>query len=395
MIRFWMLNAAVFAAASVGAADDRLADARRLAHEALIADTHIDVPYRLHERWEDVTGPTAHGEFDYPRAIAGGLDLAFMSIYTPASMEKSGGGRELAHRLIDSVEALAARAPDRFALVRSTADVERLHRHGRVLLALGMENGSPIEGDLANLRAFHARGVRYVTLAHGESNHLSDSSYDPNRRWGGLSPFGENVVAEMNRLGMMVDVSHLSDDAVSDVLRVSTAPVIASHSSARKFTPGFERNLDDALIEAIAAKGGVVQINFGSAFLTEAANRWSTAHATAHDAWRAAEGADASDAEDTEWEARYRAQNPYPYADVAAVADHIDHAVKLAGIAHVGIGSDFDGVGDSLPLGLKSVADYPLLIAELLRRKYSEADIRKILGENLMRVWRAVEDAAQ
>lgn len=394
-MRFWMLNATMFAAATAAAADGSLDSARRLAHEALVVDTHIDVPYRLQERWEDVTAATAHGEFDFPRAIDGGLDVAFMSIYTPASMEKDGGGRELAHRLIDAVEAMAARAPERFALVRSTADVGRLQRHGRVLLALGMENGSPIEGDLANLRAFHARGVRYVTLAHGKSNHLADSSYDPDRRWKGLSPFGEKVVAEMNRLGMMVDVSHLSDDAVRDVLATSRAPVIASHSSARRFTPGFERNLDDALIKAIADKGGVVQINFGSAFLTEAANRWSTAHEAAHDAWKADAGAGATDAGDADWEARYRAQNPYPYADVATVADHIDHVVDLVGIAHVGIGSDFDGVGDSLPVGLKSVADYPVLVAELLRRDYSEADIRKILGENLMRVWRAVEDVAE
>ena len=335
MIRFWMLNAAVFAAATAVAADNRLADAQRLAREALVVDTHIDVPYRLHERWEDVTAATAHGEFDDPRALAGGLDVAFMSIYTPASMEESGGGRELAHRLIDSVEALAARAPGRFALVRSSADVERLQRHGRVLLALGLENGSPLEGDLANLRAVHARGVRYITLAHGMSNHLSDSSYDPNRRWGGLSPFGEKVVAEMNRLGTMVDVSHLSDDAVRDVLRVSTAPVIASHSSARKFTPGWERNLDDALIRAIAAKGGVVQVNFGSAFLTADANAWSTARDAAHDAWVAEQGGDTTEAEDTEWEARYRSAHPYPYADVATVADHIDHVRKVAGVDHV------------------------------------------------------------
>jgi membrane dipeptidase len=399
VIRVWKLNAAIAALLAAGCMVPAMAQpagqpARELAHEALIVDTHIDVPYRLHERWEDVTRGTEHGEFDWPRAVEGGLDVAFMSIYTPPQMEATGGTRELAHRLIDSVEALAARAPERFALVRSTADVERLQRHGRVLLALGMENGSPIEGDLANLRTFHERGVRYVTLAHGLSNHISDSSYDPNRRWQGLSPFGEQVVREMNRLGMMVDVSHLSDDAVRDVLAASSAPVIASHSSARAFTPGFERNLDDALIKAIAEKGGVVQVNFGSSFITEEGNRWFADRDKARDAWRKGAGKGADDAAEEAWAEQHRAAHPFPYASLSDVADHFDHIVKLVGVDHVGIGSDFDGVGDSLPVGLKSVADYPNLIAELQRRKYSEADIRKILGGNLMRVWRAVEEIA-
>lgn len=371
------------------------AAARLLAHEALLVDTHIDVPWRLFERWEDVTQATAGGEFDYPRAVEGGLDVAFMSIYTPAALEAEGGAREMAHRLIDSVEAIAARAPERFALVRSSADVQRLQRHGRVLLALGMENGSPIEGKLDNLRLFHARGVRYVTLAHGKSNHLADSSYDANRQWDGLSPFGREVVEEMNRLGMMVDVSHLSDAAVHDVLEASRAPVIASHSSARKFTPGFERNLDDALIKAIAERGGVVQVNFGSAFLTAAAQQWSDAYDAASTRWREETGSSGDDAAAQQWASAYRKQHPHPYADVPAVADHIDHIVGLGGIGSVGIGSDFDGVGDSLPVGLKSVADFPNLVAELQRRDYSEADIRKILGENLMRVWRAVEQRAK
>lgn len=402
VIRSWKLNAAIAAVlcaaaaqAAVPTAEPDLAAARALAHEALLVDTHIDVPYRLQERWEDVTRATVHGEFDWPRAVEGGLDVAFMSIYTPPAMEATGGSRELAHRLIDSVEALAGRAPERFALVRTTAEVERLQRHGRVLLALGMENGSPIEGDLANLRSFHQRGVVYVTLAHGLSNHISDSSYDSNRRWQGLSPFGEQVVREMNRLGMMVDVSHLSDDAVRDVLAVSSAPVIASHSSARAFTPGFERNLDDALIKAIAQKGGVVQVNFGSSFITAAANRWSVEHDAARTAWRNGEGKDADDAAREAWEEGYRAEHPFPYATVAQVADHFDHIVKLVGVDHVGVGSDFDGVGDSLPVGLKSVADFPNLVAELQRRGYAEADLRKILGGNLMRAWRAVEEVAR
>lgn len=403
-IRVWKLNAALagalvascvaHAGAPPAAGEPALEAARALARDALLVDTHIDVPYRLQEGWVDVTRATEGGDFDWPRAVEGGLDLVFMSIYTPARMEESGGAAELAHRLIDSVEALAARAPERFALVRSTADVERLQRHGRVLLALGMENGSPLEGKLERLREFHQRGVRYLTLAHSLSNHLSDSSYDANARWEGLSPFGHEVVREMNRLGMMVDVSHLSDAAVRDVLEVSSAPVIASHSSVRAFTPGFERNLDDALIKAIAGKRGVVQVAFGSMFVTESANRWYAERDKARTAWRESTGSADDEAAEQAWATQYRNANPLPYASVSDVADHFDHIVKLVGVEHVGIGSDFDGVGDSLPPGLKSVADYPNLVAELQRRDYSEADIRAILGGNLMRVWRAVEDAA-
>ncbi len=367
----------------------RLADARRLTTEAILVDTHIDVPYRLRERWEDVTVATEGGDFDYPRAVTGGLDVAFMSIYTPPALDPA-KARQLADELIDSVEALAARAPDKFARVASPVEVERLAKPGRVLLALGMENGSPIGKDLTGLRHFHARGVRYVTLAHGKSNEISDSSYDDNRRWDGLSPFGVEVVREMNRLGMMVDVSHLSDAAVRDVLETSAAPVIASHSSARHFTPQWERNLDDALIRAIAAEGGVVQVNFGSSFLTRAANAWSHAESEAKEAWLAANGfADDSRAAE-DFSREYRQRHPLPYATLGDVADHIDHIAKLVGVDHVGLGSDFDGVGDSLPVGLKSVADYPNLVAELMRRGYSETDLRKILGGNLLRVWREV-----
>lgn len=369
--------------------------ARVLAQAALIVDTHIDAPFRLHaDGWRDLSQATPDREFDWPRARAGGLDVAFMSIYIPSALEAAGeDSAPLAHKLIDHVEAMVGRAPDRFALVHSSADAEAAWRAGKVGLALGMENGAPIAGSLDRLRAFHARGIRYITLAHALSNHISDSSFDADRPWGGLSPFGRELVAEMNRLGIMVDISHLSDAAVRDVLAASRAPVIASHSSARRFTPGFERNLDDELARALAENGGVVQINFGSAFLTAEANAWFLAVREARAAWRAQAGA-VDAAAVAAWEAAYREANPYPYADVATVADHIDHFVKLIGVDHVGLGSDFDGVGDSLPTGLKSVADYPNLIAELLRRGYAEDDIRKILGGNLMRVWREVERVA-
>jgi membrane dipeptidase len=389
-------SSAPAAAPGSPAADDvaLLRAARALAREAVVVDTHIDVPYRLQEGWADLSVAAPSGDFDHPRAVAGGLDVAFMSIYTPPELEQAGGGRELAHRLIDHVEALVGRAPARFALVHSPAEVARLARHGRILLALGMENGSPIEGKLENLRAFHARGVRYVTLAHGKSNHLADSSCDDKRPWDGLSPFGLEVVREMNRLGMMIDVSHLSDAAVRDVLAASTAPVIASHSSARRFTPGWERNLDDASIRAIAAGGGVVQVNFGSAFLTADALAWTRAEQAATKAHLEANGFEPDGDAAAEFERAYRAQHPYPFATVAHVADHIEHVVAIAGIDHVGIGSDFDGVGDSLPRGLKSVADYPNLVAELMRRGHREQALRKLLGGNALRVWSEVERRA-
>lgn len=389
---FALTSAMVVAAPADEALQQR---AQRLAQDALLIDTHIDVPYRLREKWADVTAATSDGDFDYPRAIAGGLDVAFMSIYTPAELEASGGGAQLAHQLIDSVEAMASRAPNAFALVRSTADVRRLTAPGRVLLTLGMENGSPIEGKLDNLRVFHARGVRYVTLAHGKSNHISDSSYDEKRPWDGLSPFGVEVVQEMNRLGMMVDVSHLSDAAIRDVLETSNAPVIASHSSARHFTSEWERNLSDELIQAIATKGGVVQVNFGSSFITAKAQAWTQAEHAAREIYEKANGL-ASDSEAVSvFTEKYTAQHPFPFATIGEVADHYDHIVKLVGIDHVGIGSDFDGVGPSLPIGLKSVADYPKLVAELMRRGYGDADLRKLLGENLMRVWAEVEKRAR
>lgn len=383
----------VFLAADASAADE-LARAKRLTHDALLVDTHIDVPYRLVEGWADVTQATKDGEFDYVRATAGGLDVAFMSIYTPPSLEAEGGSAQLAHQLIDSVEALQARAPEKFAVVRSVRDVERLAKPDRLLLAIGMENGSPIEHKLENLEVFRDRGVRYITLAHGLSNHISDSSYDPKRPWDGLSPFGVEVVKRMNALGIMVDVSHLSDAAVRDVLEASDVPVIASHSSARAFTPEWERNLSDELIEAIAAEGGVVQINFGSTFITKAAHDWSTAESAAKKAYLASNGLSGDSDAASAWSKKYLAEHPFPFATVSDVADHFDHVVKLAGIDHVGIGSDFDGVGPTLPVGLNSTADYPNLVAELMKRGYAEADLRKLLGGNLMRVWKAVEGRA-
>ncbi|WP_445425063.1 dipeptidase [Alishewanella sp. HL-SH06] len=360
-----------------------LTPADRVAQQYIIVDTHIDVPYRLHKKWEDVSVATANGEFDYPRAKQGGLNAPFMSIYIPASYERTGGGYQLANQLIDSMEALVARAPDKFVMASSTQQVLAQFGSGKISLAMGMENGTPIEGKLENLQHFYQRGVRYITLAHSESNHISDSSYDIRRRWQGLSPFGKELIVAMNNIGMMIDISHVSDDAFYQAVAISKVPVIASHSSLRSYTPDFERNMDDDMLKALAKNGGVIQINFGSSFVTRQANQYN--------ALRKAAAQQAGVEDNQAFREAYSKTHPYPFATLDTVLDHIDHVVKLVGINHVGIGSDYDGVGDSLPIGLKDVASYPNLIAGLFKRGYSEEDIVKILSGNLMRVWAEVE----
>ena len=213
--------------------------ANKLAQENIIIDSHIDVPYRLEEKWVDVTKATQSGDFDYPRAKKGGLNAPFMSIYIPASLDSSANSTKLADKLIDYVEAIVGRAPDKFAIATSTADVEQQFAQGLISLPLGMENGSPIQGDLANLQHFYDRGIRYITLAHSQANHISDSSYDLRRKWKGLSPFGKELVQEMNKVGVLIDISHVSDAAFYQTIELTQTHVIASHSSLRAFTPGF------------------------------------------------------------------------------------------------------------------------------------------------------------
>ena len=371
------------------------ARAADLARRLIIVDTHIDVPYRLTEKPEDISEATPDGDFDYPRAVRGGLDVPFLSIYVPASFQETGGAKQKAEELIDLVEGIAREHPQRFALAGSVAEVRRLVGQGRVVLALGMENGAPIEQDLANVRHFHERGIRYITLAHSKANQLADSSYDEHRAWGGLSPLGRQVVAEMNRVGLMVDVSHLSDDAARQAIELSEAPVIASHSSCRHFTPGWERNLSDELIRRIAGRGGVVQVNFGSSFVDDAYHKQSDAQSKELERYFAQQHIDAESKEAEAYREAYLHEHPIPRASVGQVAAHIDRVVRLVGVDHVGFGSDFDGLGDSLPTGLADVSEYPNLIRELLQRGYSDDDLRKICGENLLRVWSEVEQVAR
>ncbi len=391
-----LLISALFASHSVLAETSTYSaseKAIKIAQETIIVDGHIDVPYRVKEKWVDVTKATQDGDFDYPRAVSGGLNAPFMSIYVPASLDNSPESTQLAHELIDSVEAIVARAPDKFAIAKSPSDVKAQFEKGLISLQMGMENGSPIQGDLANLTAFYERGIRYITLAHSQANHISDSSYDLRRKWKGLSPFGKTLVGEMNNIGIMLDISHVSDDAFYQVIELTKGPVIASHSSLRRFTPGFERNMDDEMIKKLGENGGVIMINFGSSFVSKEAGKWRSGLTAARKALVEKEGEDSPKLEN--FEENYRKEVPYPYSTLDEVLDHIDHVVKLIGVDYVGIGSDYDGVGDSLPIGLKDVASFPNLVQGLLDRGYSRTDIEKILSGNLLRVWQQVEDYAK
>ena len=364
-----------------------------IAQKYIIVDGHIDAPTTIIEDGADIASGAKTLEFDYERAQAGGLDAPFMSIYVAADFELRGGAKARADMMIGIMEAIAARNPDKFEIAYSVEDVRDIAAAGKVALPMGMENGSPIEGDLDNLKHFYDRGIRYITLAHSKSNHISDSSYDIRERWDGLSPFGFEVVRVMNNLGMIIDVSHLTDAAVEDILEVTRAPVMASHSSLRHFTPGFRRNLPDELVKKIGNNGGVIMINYGSAFLTPAANAYSKPRDDAREAEEKRMGRKMTDEERSAFNDQWKKDNPYPFARLEDVLDHIDRAVEIAGIDHVGLGSDYDGVGDSLPSGLKDASTYPMLIDGLLARGYDEPSIEKILGLNALRVWEAVEDA--
>ena len=367
--------------------------AHRLSKKFIITDGHIDLPYRMANKGfmsrnsvEDVSIETM-GDFDYPKAKMGGLDAPFMSIYVPAALQKSGGAKAFADSLIDMVGRLPEAFPNLFALAGTPSEVIENFEKALISLPLGMENGAPIESDLANVKYFFDRGIRYITLTHSLDNEICDSSYDTSEdTWDGLSPFGEQVVQEMNKWGIMIDVSHISDKAFYDVMNLTHAPVIASHSSCRKFTPGFMRNMNDDMIKLLAEKEGVIQINFGSSFLSKTSQDQFSEIKTSLDEYRAAEGLSENDSTYVAYAAQYLIDMD-PFEEIKTVADHIDHVVAIAGIDYVGLGSDFDGVGNSLPKGLKDVSMYPNLIYELLMRGYSDEDIEKICSHNVFRVW--------
>jgi membrane dipeptidase len=396
-----LLAAAVSLVVLVGAcrqpmrvsADEELKTrADELARKLIIIDTHQDTPYRLQEKMQDISRRTKTGDFDYPRARQGGLDVVFMAVYVPAEYQEKGGAFAFADKTIDMIEGFVETWPDKFTIARSVADIKSQFGDGRISIAMGMENGEPIEGNLANLKYFYDRGIRYITLAHSKCNHICDSSYDTERKWNGLSPFGAKLVPEMNRLGMIIDVSHVSDEAFYQIIEFSKAPVVATHSSCRYFTPGWERNMDDEMIKLLAKNGGVIQINFGSIFVNRQVHKRYIdvkKHITDY-----VETHNLTGSQKEQYIKRYRKGHPLGEADISDVVANIDHVVKLVGINHVGLGSDFDGVGGHLPRGLEDVSCYPNLIYELLKKGYTEEDIKKICSDNFLRVWSQVQRTA-
>jgi len=374
-------------------------NADEIAQDSLILDSHIDVPYRLWSQHlegleiDDISGPT-NGDFDFIRARKGGLNVPFFSIYLPASTEEDGTSHKMANDLIDMVEDIVTLYPEKFLLIKSVDDLSSLTNKNIVGIALGMENGAPIQGDLSRVEYYYDRGIRYITLTHSKTNHISDSSYDENIQWHGLSEFGKTLIEEMNKVGLMIDISHVNDEAFYQAIELSQVPVIASHSSLRHFTPGFERNVDDVMLNKLAEKGGVLQINFGSSFISQRPRDYMDLMNNFLELKFGQSREGVSEEVINEARKEFFSKNKYPYATLDEVLDHFDRVVNLVGVDHVGIGSDYDGVGDTLPIGLKDVSSYPSLIEGFLERGYSREDIDKILGGNLIRVWKEVEEYA-
>lgn len=374
--------------------------ADKLAHQFIITDGHVDLPYRLkiqnfrlERHYIDslvLSTDAKTGNFDYVRAKKGGLSVPFMSIYIPSNMQKTGNEKRLADSLIDMIQGLIKAHPEKFAEGKTPQYCAQNFKKGLISMPMGMENGAPILA-LSDVDYFYKRGIRYITLTHGKDNHICDSSYDTTRTWGGLSAYGREVVAEMNRVGVMVDISHVSDDAFWAVMDLTKKPCIASHSSCRFFTPEFKRNMSDSMIKRLGRNNGVIQINFGTSFLDEKARKDIEIKQKEIGKLLEQKGLKPDDKAAKAIVEQFQRDNPILFADVETVANHIDHVRKLVGIDHIGLGSDFDGVGDTLPTGLKDVSQYPNLIYVLLKRGYSDSDIEKICYKNVWRVWNEVE----
>lgn len=369
--------------------------ADKIAHKYILTDGHVDLPYRLkiknfrlEREYLGIPISTKDGDFDYERAKKGGLSVPFMSIYIPSSYQETGGAKQLADSLITMVKGIAKAHPDKFAVVTTPQQADANFKKGIISFPMGMENGAPLL-QLSDVAYFRQKGISYVTLTHAKDNHICDSSYDTTYTHKGLSAYGKDVIKEMNRVGIMVDVSHISDDSFYQAVELSKVPVIASHSSCRHFTPTFKRNMSDDMIKVMAKKGGVIQINFGSSFLDENYRNQVQVLQEKFGKMLKEKGLKYGDPAAEEFLKQYQKENPVLFADVETVADHIDHVVKLtSNTQHVGIGSDYDGVGDSLPTGLKDVSQYPNLIYVLLKRGYSEDDIANIMYRNVWRVWK-------
>ena len=397
LFKFFALLVATLVLSNCSNKEEQLMEkANQLAQKFIITDGHIDTPWRMHKGgYEDLSVRTKGGDFDYIRAKKGGLDVPFMSIYVPATYQVTGGAKDKALELIGFVERITSDHPDKFEIAYNLSDAERIFEEGKVALPMGMENGAPLEGDLSNVEFFHKKGISYITLTHSEDNDICDSSYNLGERThNGLSEYGAKVIREMNRVGIMVDISHVSDEAFYQAMDVTQVPAIASHSSARHFTPGFERNMSDDMIVRLAENGGVIQINFGSSFVTQDSREKRANNADSVTNYAKQNGLGSNDPRVIEFAKKIALENPV-FCDVTDVADHFDHVVKLVGIDHVAFGSDYDGVGDTLPYGLKDAASFPNLIYHLLKRGYSEEDIEKICYKNIWRVWKATEDFAK
>lgn len=325
---------------------------------------------------------------DIPRLRQGRVGAQFWSVYVPAELSGSQAA-EAVEVQIDIVRQMIARYPRVFAFADSADEIVRIHRRGQIASMIGMEGGEPINNNLAVLRAFRAQGVLYMTLCHSKTTSWVDSATDAPQH-GGLSPFGEEVVREMNRIGMLVDLSHVSAEAMRDALRVSTAPVIFSHSSAFALT-SHPRNVPDDVLRLVHQNGGVVMVNFYPGFVSESVRAWGALRTGEEARQRALNPGDpdAVRAAMATWEAA----TPRPAATIADVADHIEHIRDAAGVENVGIGADLDGV-PYLPSGLEGVETYPNLLAELIRRGWSDADLARLAGGNLLRALRRAEQVA-
>jgi len=392
-------------AQSAGSSDTRVSAKARAIHDsALVVDTHADTPQRFLDEGFDIgsTDPKDIGHLSLDKARRGNLGAEFFSIWVDPETNQ-GHFAQHTFDLIDSVYEQAARHPDRMMMAFSVGDIERAHREHKLAALMGIEGGHSIENDLHLLRDYYRLGVRYMTLSWSNTNEWADSSGDINdpkiQHHNGLTDFGKQVVLEMNRLGMMVDISHVADKTFWDAIATTKAPVIASHSSARALVNA-PRNMTDEMLRAVAKNGGVVQVNFYSGFLDEdyrkAMEAQSKDQAAAIQKYKdspQAQGKPVNYIEVNRIEREWMAKIPRPpFKDLI---DHIDHIAKIAGVDHVGLGSDFDGVSGATPQGMDSAADLPKITQALLDRGYSANDIRKVLGGNLLRVFRQAETVSR
>jgi membrane dipeptidase len=356
---------------------------------AITVDTHADTPSEFMESPFDLGVWNTRGHFDYPRMKTGGLDAEFFAAYVPAKYANKGAAA-YCMQIMETIHEMVEHYPNFVRFAESTSDIRAAARDGKRSILIGIEGGHAIEDSLDLLRAFYRFGARYITLTHTNTNNWADSSGDEAKH-NGLTPFGKQVVLEMNRLGMMVDISHVSDKTFYDAVEVSKAPVIASHSSSRALA-GHARNMTDDMLRALAKNGGVAMVNFYPVFLSDTVAKASKERDEKLKPQMAElKAKDPAEGElYREGEKKLREANPLPKISYTLIVDHIDHMVKVAGVDHVGIGSDFDGI-PSVPEGMEDVSKLPKIRAELKRRGYSEGDVSKIMGENFMRVFAEVE----